>query len=470
MVAAAWLVGGCKDNPGFALLPDRPGEETSSGSTTDAPPGTTTTTDTSGDESTTDDPPPVTEGSTSTIEPPDTTDTTGGPSLCGNGVMDDPGELCDDANTTPHDKCEANCRPLFDSEIDLGIDDQCSALVAADFDGDGRHDLAVATPLKIRVLENGAEFVFIDNGHSFSHGGVPGTMFARNLDDKARPDTISLQPNINVCRNAEPFADNYCNNEDVQSFAAPDLGGLIASTLHLADATGDGKLDAIFANQASDTIGVFPGREDPTIFGELIERPIPPMVAGQVTAIAPAFIGGGPGLDLVVAHNVAMDADSHVTVILDFNTANNSTTLPVPIGDPVTSLDVADLGLGGDLPVIVAAAPSDKRLFVLGGTSMAGYSVLGDGILAGPSPSKVLAARLRGGDTWDLVSFDREGSSVRIAPVDGFLPPNAAEYPVAAEGLVDITLVDLDNDDDLEVVALGADCTISILPNLTNIK
>jgi cysteine-rich repeat protein len=472
VVAAAWLVSGCKDNPGFALLPDRPGQETSSGSTTVDEATTTTTTGTSGATTTTEDPPPVTEGSTSTTtEPPDTTDTTMGPQLCGNGVMD-PGEQCDDGNDIPHDDCEANCHPLFAEPSTFTASEGCTVLAAADFNGDELIDLAVAGALKIDVFENDGGLEFLDQEHSFSHGGVPpNVMFARNLDgNKERPDIIVQQGNVYVCPNAEPFVGNYCENNQVLPFVSPEFGPAKLNIMQLADADGGGTIDAIVVDEASDRIGVWPGLENSDIFGDIIAYPMPNAVVGEVTAIAPAFIGGMPALDLVVAHDLANDGGSNVTVVLDF-AAVNSATAPVMVGKTLTSLAVASLGLVDDLPEIVAAAPLDKRLFVLGGSTMTGYAVQGEGILSGPMPTKVLPAPLRGPGTWDLVSFDRLGPNLRIAPVDDSLPFNAEDY-LLGEGLalVDIIVVDLDTDTDLDVVALDAACTVTVLQNLTKTK
>lgn len=466
-MAAAWLVSGCKDNPGFALLPDPPAEETSSDSTSVEP--ATTTTGTIGHTSTTEDPPTtVTEGSTSTTEPPDTTDTTMGPSQCGDGEMD-PGEECDDGNDKPHDGCEANCRRLFDEEVKLSIDEQCASLVAADFNGDALLDLAVATTIKVRVLENLNSFVFSDQGHSFGHGGVvPDVMFARNFDDKPLPDLLVLGAIIYVCHNLEPDAGNYCENGTEQPFLTP-MFTIKSDILQIADATGDQKADAIFVNDSSDKIGIFPGNEGASVFGELIQRPMPDQVQGMVTAIAPAHIGGTPALDLVVAHVLENPADGYVSVVLDFADVNAPAD-PVLVGKALPSLAVADLGLAGDLPNIIAAGELDKRLYVLGGTANNGYAVQGAGILSGPQPRHVLAAPLRGAGTWDLITFDFQGPNIRIAPADGFLPPNAVMYAVDAPEIVDVDLVDLDNDNDLDVVALDRSCNISILPNLTEVQ
>src|SRR5687768_5483170 len=100
---------GCGDSSA-ARVSDTTGPRTPDPDTTSAEPPTTGTTAPATTSGTTDEPTtgpvvtPTTSGTTGT------TDTSGAPAECGNGILE-PGEACDDGNLVDGDGCESSCQP-----------------------------------------------------------------------------------------------------------------------------------------------------------------------------------------------------------------------------------------------------------------------------------------------------------------------------------------------------------------------
>ncbi len=222
----------------------------------------------------------------------------------------------------------------------------------------------------------------------------------------------------------------------------------------LADLDGDGRLDALVANQASGTVSVLRGIGD----GVLAEAPGSPFAAGpNPNDLAVGDFDGDGRPDLAVANH---DSD-YVTVLL----AGEASFAPRPAGALAVGvrphphgLAAADLDGDGDLDLALDSWEDDTvRLFWGDGTGA--FLPAAAPLAVGPHPyQKVRLADVDGDGAVDVLTPDLEGGTVTVLLGDGhgsFQPAPGSPF-AAGDAPFAVAAGDLDGDGALDLAVTSS--------------
>ena len=218
----------------------------------------------------------------------------------------------------------------FGAKTDYAVGLKPSAIVSADFNGDGLPDLAVtnANNDNVSILLQNADHTFAKEvSYATGNGpaGVASTDFNRDgFADLAVTNQTDGTVSILLGNNTGTFATQTVFT------AGSGPAGVVAQ-----DFTGDGLPDLVIADQAGDNVSVLIGNGNGTF-----ANPISLPTGNAPTALAAADLNGDGSLDLVTANQ----GSNSVTVTL--NTAESSLNSTSSAGQtPYPSAEYVDLGL-----------------------------------------------------------------------------------------------------------------------------
>ncbi len=226
------------------------------------------------------------------------------------------------------------------------------AVAVADFNGDGRADIATVN------RSDGTVTVFF----SASDGGLIGPLV---LGVGASPVAI-----VAADLNGDKLPDLVVANADDQSVsvllnAGPDLGfnaqkayGTLGnpSAVAVADLDGDGKPDIVVTNLDQGTVAILLGASNGTFQGALV-----PLAVGNLPqAIVALDLDGDSLVDLAVANA----SDGTVDVLLNTGKAMFALAVPYTVGNHPAALAAVDIN-GDGRPDLVVANSFDDNLGVL---------------------------------------------------------------------------------------------------------
>jgi Flp pilus assembly secretin CpaC len=285
----------------------------------------------------------------------------------------------------------------------IPVGGQPSAIVTADFDGDGHQDFAVAN--------------FKDNTFSVFLGGV---------------DALTGNPTFTQVAGS-PFP------------LPTSVSGPVAMTV--ADFNSDGKPDLAIVNQttlanpsvAQGNVVVLQGQGDGT-FNEFAGSPI--TVGIKPVAIASGGLDGNASADLAIVNNT----DNTVTVLLNngdgtFVAGPNS---PLATSPNPTGIAIADFAQSGTVGIAVTCAGSNTFRVFFGVT--AGLFTVGFEPPAGPSgsvPTSIAVAQLVNGGFPDVaitnsVSGAAGDVTVVLSPANLFSSSGLTQTPYPGSEYVDL--------------------------------
>lgn len=320
-----------------------------------------------------------------------------------------------------------------------GVGTDPSAVVIADFDLDGRLDLAVANrgSNKVSVLW-GYGGVFAPP-FSFVVGWEPVAILAADFDNDGYPDLATANRGSGTVSLARGRGDGTFH------VALGYPCGDTPVSLEAADLDGDGNLDVLVAMDSTDTpIAWLPG----TGTGALGS---PRAIDGgwSATAVRCGDLDGQPGLDVV-----ALNANTS-TVRLYHGSGSGTFSLMDVLPAPAIprGLVVTDLGGDGWLDLVVAGGATGS-LNVYRGTG-AGAFAAPLTLPTVPSPTTVIAGDIDGDQRCDLTVISGSTgalSTLKQTADGGFVPA-----PLLPTGLTaaHLGLADLDRDYVNDVVAVS---------------
>ena len=365
----------------------------------------------------------------------------------------------------------------------------------ADFDGDGRPDMATVTYTAFSVQRNIGDAEFAEPGQVLP-GGSPASVTSADLDGDGSPDLISTLSDANavsVLRNR--------GNGTFLPAVTYSVGDLPLSVA-CADLDGDGSPDLAVANAQSNTVSILLNRGDGTL------RPAVDLAVGEYPlSVVCADLDGDGRPDLAVADRVS----GTVSVLLNRGGARFAPPVDYDVFQHVLlgrTVAAADFDQDGHVDLAVAMVSfivvlrnrgdgtfepgvtydaDNQGYFTAGDLDGDGYPDLavpqfpanvavllnrGDGTF-GSSETYPAQMRPRGvglndfdGDGRpDLVVVNSDDDSVSVLHNDGGTFTLDANYVVGFAPWR-VTAVDLDADGDPDiVVANGGESTLSILRN-----
>jgi cysteine-rich repeat protein len=370
-----------------------------------------------------------------------------GPAVCGNNRTEE-GEACDDGNNLDADGCEADCslpacqngirdpgEACFGAPLVLEVDTAPSAVVTADFDGDGRPDLATANAAgqSVSVLLNqGGELA---RQPDIEVGAVTFPMVTADFNGDSRGDLALTLPDDSAAR-------VFLSNGDGSFTAGPTLPtAAFPEAIAAADLDGDGAQDLAIGNAGlelrfGDGAGGFSA---PTLV---------PTVA-DAARVAAAEVDGASALDLVITHGLEADA---LRVLLGQGGRSFALQAPQPAGRIPSDIAVAELDGNPEFIDLAITRFSAGEVGVFSGAAGAVFTE--EQTLSILGPAAFAAGDIDGDGDQDLAvasDFDGVSSHLVIALNEGgdfaLQPPLEA----SAGNLRGLALADIDGDGALDV-------------------
>ncbi|MFO0874617.1 MAG: VCBS repeat-containing protein [Phycisphaerales bacterium] len=354
----------------------------------------------------------------------------------------------------------SRCRPPHFPIERLPFGSWARAFVAADFDGDGRTDLAAIggdpPTLKVGLAELDGAFVGFE---SLPVGADPRDLVAGDVDGDGDIDLLVAVADANqvvIVRN-----DGAGGFDVVAALAA----GEGTRSLAVGDVDGDGGLDLVAANGLAATVSVWLDACDPGIACGRTAPPFGPRVdldAGPAPqSVRLADVDRDGNIDLLVC-NASVEA-STVALFRGLGDGSFAARLAVQAGRAPEGLVVVDLDGDGWLDLAVANAADETISVMRNATPRAGEPVFDppQPSLAPKEPRRLAARDLAHDGFPELLVAAAQGSAiVRYENVDGVL---AAGLPAIAVVAARALLVDdLDGDGRAEIV-VGQDAAAPLV-------
>jgi hypothetical protein len=331
---------------------------------------------------------------------------------CGNGIRD-PGEAC------------------FKPPVFTATAFAPSGIVAADFNGDERPDLATANaagqPVSV-FLNQGGELA---RQEDIELGAVTFPMVAADFNGDGRADPALTLPDDSAAR-------VFLSNGDGSFTAGPTLPTApFPETIAAADLDGAGAQDLIIGNAGlelrfGDGAGGF---STPTLVS----------TAADASRVAVVDVDSNGALDLVVTHGIEADA---LRVLLGQDGRNFTLQAPQPAGRAPTDVVVADLDRDPLFIDLAITRFSAGEVGVFSGAAGAVFTEEQTLSILGP------AAFAAGDSNFDLAiasDFDGVNSHLVIALNEGGTFTLQPPLAVSAGNLRGLALADIDGDGALDV-------------------
>ncbi len=328
------------------------------------------------------------------------------------------------------------------------------SIVVADFNGDGKPDLAIAD------FNSGDVSILLGNGNgtfqtavSYGAGTRPISIATGDFNGDG---ILDLAIANNASSGTVSILLGQGNGTFKQGAAYP--AGSSSRYVAVGDFNDDGNLDLAVANQTSNNVSILLGNGNGTF-----QAPVNYNAGSAPVFVAAVALGTSGVLDLVVA-DASSGIQSTVSVLLGNGDGTFQPAVSYSTGSRPESVAVADFN-GDGIPDLATADYSANEVSVLLGT---GNGAFGQAVnyTVGTEPVAIATADFNGDGYADLVTanFDEKNVSVLLGNGDGTFKTavsyGAGSYPRA------IAAVDVngDNAPDLEV-ANDIGNNVSILLN-----
>jgi len=316
----------------------------------------------------------------------------------------------------------------FAAEAPITVGQRPDSMAAADFDGDGRRDLAVANYVSSTVsvlLRRTDNTGFEEEGPPPAVGTSPHAVAAGDVNADGRTDLVTASHASGTVTVLLRRADN---SGFVEETGSPVAVGTNPTQVALADFDADGRLDLAVANRGSDNVTVL--LRTATNDGFTAEAGTPPAAGDAPVGLVTGDFNGDGRPDLAAAGEISDD----VTVLLrqaggGFAAAPGS---PHLAGDGAYGVVTGDFNADG-VPDLAATAFTGNRVTLLHGSGAGGFAQAAFSPLPTAKGPLVLAAAdfdANGRTDLAIPNHDAHTVTVRLGQADPEPPP----VPVPAPG------------------------------------
>jgi hypothetical protein len=347
--------------------------------------------------------------------------------------------------------------PKVDYPANIGYWEGIWSIAAADLNGDGWPDLALAN------AGSGTSVLFNRGDGTFAvvpevaTGGEPFSIAASDLNGDGAIDLAVANFDSDTVSVLSGQGDGtFAPKVDYPTGSNP-------TSVAAADLNGDGWPDLAVANSKSSTVSVLLGQGDGT-FAPKVDYPASAGADPQTNAVVAADLNGDGRPDLAVTGQ----GSNTVSVLLNHGDGTFAPALDYPVGSAPAAVAAADLNGDGKVDLAVA---SSTAVPPYDGHTVSVLLNHGDGTFApkfdidtGQDPASVAVADMNG-DGWpDLVVGNHENSSVSVLlnHGDGTFAPRV-DYAVAKwDGFPSIAVADL-NGDGRPDLAVNVQSSVNVL-------
>jgi hypothetical protein len=354
----------------------------------------------------------------------------------------------------------------FQPAVAYGTDTDPVAIVAGDFNGDGRVDLAVANAINPVQPGPGTVTIFFNNGDgTFSRSGEypagsgVGQLAALTLAGTANPSLAVVNFTALNGVNAVSILRNL--GDGTFALPLPYVTGKAPSWVASADFNHDGVADLAVVNAGDNTVSILLGRGDGT-FASKVDYP----VGFRPHRLVAADFNGDQVIDLAVTASTNITDGGAVSMLLGRGDGTFQPAVSYGTGNNPWSIAAGDFNHDGKLDVVFTNGDVNRVSVLLGngdGTfpSYTNYS-------SGSDLVAIAVADFNGDGSPDLALVNRSSNSVSIlfgARNGTFTRNQLYDVGVGAAPSA-IAAADLNGDGKPDlVVTNAADNSISILIN-----
>ena len=371
-------------------------------------------------------------------------------------------------------------RPAAGSPVAIG--GRLSAVASADFNGDGRPDVAVVNGQQNTVavllgggngtFSPGPQSPFTVNGGILS-GSVPTAIAVGDLNADGRPDLAITNIPINpltviggaITGHVGGAVAVLLGNADGSFSGAGNFGTAadLPSSVAIADLNGDGKRDLAIANLNSGNVSVLLGNGSGTLFPPALGSPFD--VGTRPASIAAADLNSDGKVDLAVA-----SADDNAVAIL-MGLGNGSfirnPNSPVHVGVRPVSVKLADLDGDGKLD-LAAADLNDGKVSVSLGDGSGTFPTVQD-YPVGRYPTSLAVADFNRDGKPDLAAASNQSHMVSVLAGNGNGTFKPARHVSVRGDPQSIAVADFDGNNQPDIVSANlTGGSVEVLLNVTD--
>ncbi|WP_343787452.1 beta strand repeat-containing protein [Dokdonella soli] len=372
--------------------------------------------------------------------------------------------------------------PSFSAQQAFGAGIAPTFVAAADVNGDGKPDLVLVNTASntVSVFSNktppGAMLATFAGSQSVGTGNGPSSVGFADLNGDGKPDLIIAYTTgnmISVLVNATAPGSYKPAFVEQQNFVA--LNG--PASIATADLNGDGHPDLIVGNASGGVVSVLLNAgTSSTAVAKFVGSPS--ISAGPLPVSADVVDINGDGILDVVVANLASNT---VSVLLNTTSPGAATPALAPTqsfgtGSGPRASAVADLN-GDGKPDLITANETDNTVSVLLNTTTVGATTVSFGTHqdfgTGAFPFSVAAADLNGDGKPDIVTANAHDSTVSVlfnTTVPGAVTPSFATQQVFAtgNGVGSVAIADVNGDGKPDIVVSNySSNTVEVLLNTT---
>jgi hypothetical protein len=321
-------------------------------------------------------------------------------------------------------------------------------IVVADFDGDGLQDLVIANQTDSNVgLYKGTANGF-HTPNTFATGLNPSALVVADVNGDGKPDVITANSGAaSVSIMIDSFTGGFADHVDFNT-----LDKVTAITA--GDFNGDGIVDMATTATASNAISVLWGKGD----GSFFLRADFASGSSPVALSAGDFTGDGR-TDLAIANS--LDNTVHILPGLGVLALQNRTVIPT--GNQPNGIATCDFNQDGNMDMAIADR-SDNALLILQGNGNGTFTVLPNSPATGVKPSSVIAVDLNKDNHCDLVATNASDGTVSVFLGNGDGTFGGASLLTVSKRPVSAVAADFNKDGNLDLAVVNQnDLTVSIL-------